>query len=82
MHNEVVNNITEEVKKIIFAKKWSYKEPYDESNPAPLKRIVEQKVSDIVEENKNIIIDGAIKLLVDKLSRTKQVKALASKLVE
>lgn len=81
VHTEVVNNITEEVKKVIFEKKWGHKRCYDDSDPAPLKRIVEDRVSEILEENKDIIIDGAIKLLAEKLSRTKLVKEAVGKLV-
>lgn len=81
VHKEVVDNITEEVKKVIFEKKWGYDKPYDESNPSPLKQIVEDRVSEMLIENKDFIIDGAIKSLADKLARTKQVKEAVGKLV-
>lgn len=82
VHKEVVDNITEEVKKIIFEKQWRYSgKPYDESDPAPLKKIVESKVSEVLEENKDFIVNGAIKMLADKLSKTKKVKEAMSELV-
>lgn len=83
VHKEVVDNITEEVKKIIFEKNWKYyNKPYDESNSSPLRKIVEDRVSEVLEENKDVIINGAIKMLADKLLRTKQVKEAVGKLVE
>lgn len=81
VHKEVVDNITEEVKNIIYEKKWGYGKSYDKNNPAPLKRLIEDRISEMLEENKDIIIDGAIKLLADKLARTKQVKEAVGKLV-
>lgn len=82
VHREVVNNITEEVKKIIFEKKWGYSsKSYDETDPTPLKKMIENRVSEVLEENKDVIIDGAMKLLADKLSRTKQVKEAVGKLM-
>lgn len=81
VHKEVVDNITEEVKKIIFEKKWRYNKPYDESNSSPLREIVEDRVSEVLEENKDVIINGAIKMLADKLLKTKQVKEAVGKLV-
>lgn len=81
VHKEVVGNITEEVKKIIFEKKWGYRKDYDDCDPAPLKRMVDDRISEILEENKDVIINGAIKILADKLSRTKQVKEAVNKLV-
>lgn len=81
VHKEVVDNITEEVKKVIFEKKWGYRKCYDDNDSAPLKRIVEDRVSEILEENKDIIIDGAIKLLAEKLCRMKQVKEAVGELV-
>lgn len=82
VHKEVVDNITEEVKKIIFEKKWRYNKPYDEDNPSPLRKIVESRVSEMLQENKDIIIEGAIKSLADKLSRTKQVRDAVGELVK
>lgn len=81
VHKEVVDNITEEVKNVIFEQKWGYRKCYDDCNPAPLKRMIEDRVSEVLEENKDIIIDGAIKLLAEKLSRTKQVKEAVGELV-
>lgn len=81
VHKEVVGNITEEVKKIIFKKKWGYGSSYDEDSPEPLRRMVEERVLEVLVENKDIIIDGAIKMLADKLARTKQVKESVGKLV-
>lgn len=82
VHKEVVNNITEEVKKIIFTKKWSYSKPYDKSDPEPLKQMIEYEASKVIEENKDVVIDGAIKLLAERLSRTKKVKEAVGELVK
>ena len=31
--------------KVIFEKKWGYRKCYDDNDPAPLKRIVEDRIS-------------------------------------
>lgn len=83
VEKDVVNNITEEVKKIIYEKRWGmYGKPYDENDPSPLKRMVNSIISEVVEENKDVIIDGAIKLLADKLSKTKRVREAVGELIE
>lgn len=82
VEKEVVNNITEEVKKIIYEKRWGmYGKPYDENDPSPLKRMVSDIIIEVVEGNKDAIIDGAIKLLADKLSKTKRVKEAVGELI-
>lgn len=42
----------------------------------PILKIVENKVETIINENKDLIIQGAIKALAEKLSRTKKCKEL------
>lgn len=82
VHKEVIDNITEETKKIIFEKRWGYNKSYNENDPAPLKQMIEHRISEVLDENKDIIINGAIKTLADRLARTKQVKEAVGKLVE
>ena len=42
----------------------------------PILKIVENKVETVINENKDLIIQGAIKTLAEKLSRTKKCKEL------
>ena len=62
VHKEVVNNITNEVKKIIF--KTSYRNIIDENDSEPLRKIVELHTKEILNDNKDKIIEiGAVKVV-------------------
>ncbi len=72
VHKQVVDNITNEVKKIIFRK--NYYNVINENDSAPLKEIVELHTREILNDNKDKIIEMAANKLVDYLKRSKAVK--------
>jgi len=72
VYKEVVDNITTEVKKIIYKSSHYSRDKFD--NPEPLRCIVEGKVQDIMEEHKDQIIEMAASKLADSLKRSKAVK--------
>lgn len=80
VHKEVVNNITNEVKKIIF--KTSYRNIIDENDSEPLRKIVELHTKEILNDNKDKIIEMAASKLADSLKRSKAVKEVVGHVLE
>lgn len=68
----VIGNITEEVKNLIFEKRWGGS--YDKNDPAPLRRMIEGQITSVLENHKEEIIENASKMLCEKLFRSKAVK--------
>lgn len=75
---QVVRNITEEVKKIIYDKESYYNRVSDE----PLRNMVRTEVSNIIANKEDDIIKMAAEILADKLSRTKKVKEMTAEVAE
>lgn len=68
---QVIEKIKNDVENIIYEKSyWSSKK----KDPEPLKNIVKNVVVDMLEDNKQIIIEMAASKLADSLKRTKAVK--------
>lgn len=72
VENRVIENVTEQVKKLMFRKSNYYRDEYDD--PAPLREMVKTEVKNIVEDHQDEIIRLAAVALADKLYRTKAVK--------
>ena len=80
---QVTDNITKEVKGIMYEKRWGYgRDIVDESNPAPLRRMVESNIQDFINDNKQQIIEMAAEKLADSLRRSKVVKETVAKIIE
>ena len=73
VHKEVVDNITNEIKQIIYRKRWTGY-VYEKEDPEPLRKMVENNVKDIIDKHRNQIIDMAANKLADSLRRSKAVK--------
>lgn len=80
VHKQVVDNITNEVKKIIFSK--NYYDVINENDSEPLKKIVELYTREILNDNKDKIIEMAANKLVDSLKRSKVVKEVVGHVLE
>lgn len=81
VHKEVVDNITNEIKRIIYKKNY-YGHGYDDTNSEPLRKLVEKNVQDIMGTYKEQIIEMAANKLSDSLKRSKAVKEAVGKVLE
>lgn len=72
--------VAEEVLKATH--KTDYSGRVKENDFEPIMLIVKEKVDVILKENENLIIQEAIKLLADKLSKTKKCKELLKQVTE
>lgn len=70
VEQQVVHNITEEVKHLIFEKRWGNN--YNENNPTPLRRMIEDQIAIILDEHKAEITNNASKMLSGKLLEANQ----------
>lgn len=73
VYKKVTDNITEEVKKIMYRKRWTGCN-YRMDDSEPLRKMVEMNIKDIVEEHREEIITMAADKLADSLRRSKAVK--------
>lgn len=80
VHKQVVDNITNEVKKIIF--KTNYYNVINENDSEPLKKMVELHIKEILNDNKDEIIEMAANKLVNSLKRSKDVKEAVGQVLE
>lgn len=81
VHKEVVDNITNEVKQIIYRKRWTGC-VYEKDDPEPLKRMVESNVKNIIDSHQDQIIDMAASKLAESLRRSKAVKEAVGHVLE
>lgn len=76
---QVIEKIKNDVEDIIYEKSyWGSKK----NDPEPLRNIVKSVVIDMLEENKQTIIDMAADKLADSLRRTKAVKNAVADVIE
>ena len=75
VERQVVDHIIQEVKDVIYNKSY-YRNEY--TNKEPLRNMVRCEVENIIEQNKEFIIQEASTILADKLSRTKAAKEMLS----
>ena len=68
----ILNNITQAVLDVISEKRYGYRS--SGRDYSPLKRMVGDKVDEILVKHKDEIIDGAINELASRLNRSKAVK--------
>lgn len=74
---QIISDIRKDVENIIFEKRYGYNTPSDK----PLRNMVRECIESVIAENKEVIIQEAIKGLTDKLSRTKMAKEALSELI-
>lgn len=73
---QVINKITNEVEKLIFQiDNWTGK--VDRSRNAPLRDMIYERIDNILEANKDQIIELAANKLAERLGRSKAVKDMA-----
>jgi hypothetical protein len=77
---EVIKMICEKVEDVIYAKYGYSYSRVNKDDLSPLRYIVEHKVDEVINENKQFILDNASKILADKLARSKAGKAILENL--
>ena len=80
VESQVVEKIFEEVKKVIFV--TTYRGRIDEDDSTPLRKMVERKVSEVISDKEDIIIEEAAKILAEKMYRSKACKDAMKKVIE
>lgn len=86
IENEVVDratrNITEEIKRIIFARNYYGKKGYDEKDDSPLRNMVEQEVRKVIKDKEELIIEKATTALAEKMYKSKACKEAMKNTIE
>ena len=77
VEDRVVENITKEVKRVMFDKDY-----YGREAARPLRKMICEQIDKILDDNKDLIIKEAAACLADKMSRTKAVKEATNDVVE
>lgn len=77
VEDRVVENITNEVKQVIY--KTNY---YNKETNEPLRKIVESQVRKVIQVNEEAIIREAAKYLADKMARSKAAREATKEVVE
>ena len=76
--NQVIANITEEIKDILYTKYTYTGKTTDE----PLRQMVRTEVINVIKDREDIILDSAAKYLAEKMAKTKAVKEAINKTIE
>lgn len=71
---KIIAAITKKVEDCIYDNNMHYGRRYDREEP--LKNMIKKEIERIIEENKDVVLSEASKILADKLSRTKAAKEL------
>ena len=74
----VFNNITEEVKSIMYSQSYYGRNASNE----PLKNMVKGEIARIIDDKEEEIVEVAAKLLADKMAKTKAVKEAIAKVID
>ena len=75
----IIDTLVEKTLDCITDKRWGYRGK-TERDFNPLKRMASEQVKNIITEHKDVIIEGAINELANRLMRTKAVKEKISEL--
>lgn len=76
---QILDDISKSVKDALFEKRWNGNY---ERDSYVIREMAKEKVEEVIEENKEYILEQAYKLLADKLARSKAGKALLDELKE
>ena len=82
---KVIRNIGDKVEEIIYKEYDEYGGIYGRKkvkSDEPLRRMVERKIDDVLEKERDSIIELAAEKLADRLSRSKKVRDMASRVAE
>lgn len=77
VEDRVVENITKEVKKVMFDKDY-----YGREDNKPLREMICEQIDKILDDNKDLIIKEAVNRIADKVGRSKAVKEATKDTVE
>ena len=77
VEDRVVENITKEVKRVMFDKDY-----YGREDARSLRKMICEQIDKILDDNKDLIIKEATACLANKMSRTKVVKEATKDVVE
>lgn len=77
--NQIIQTLTDRIEDVISEK---YGWCRDNRDYTPLKNMVSKQVENILEENKDLILSEASKILADKLARSKAGKEILQGLKE
>lgn len=72
--NQIIETLTDRVENVISEKRGWYGK--SEKDYAPLKNMVSEQIAKILDENKDLILSEASKILADKLARSKAGKEI------
>ena len=79
---EVIKMICEKVESVIYGKYGYTYSRVNKDDLSPLRHLVEYKIDEVINENKQFILDNASKILADKLARSKAGKEILGNLKE
>lgn len=82
VEKQVVDKITNEVKRVIYGRRYYNTRDFDENDLSPVVEMVREAIDGILEKHEQEIIDGAITKLADRLSRKKTVKTRAEEITD
>lgn len=77
---QIIQSLTEKVEGVISEKRGWYGSK--ERDYTPLKNMVSEQITKILDENKDFILSEASKILAEKLARSKAVKEILQELKE
>lgn len=77
---QVVEKITTEIEKNIYAS--GYYGKIDKNDSSPLRHMIERKVSEVISDKQDVIIEEAAKVLADKMYKSKACKEAMKKVIE
>lgn len=77
VEDRVVARITNEVESIIYARSL-----YGRQTDGPLRDMITMEIGKCIEENEDLIVKEAAKILADKMARTKAVREATKNVVE
>lgn len=78
--NQIIRALTNRVEDVISEKRGWYRN--EERDYTPLKEMVSEQITKILDDNKDFILAEASKILADKLARSKAGKEILQELKE
>lgn len=82
---KVIRSIGDKVEEIIYKEYDDYGGIYGRKkvkSDEPLRRMVERKIDDLLEKERDMIVELAAEKLADKLSRSKKVRDMAASVAQ
>lgn len=81
---KVIRSIGDKVEEIMYKEctEYNFNGPRTYKSNEPLRRMVERKIDDLLNEERDTIVILAAEKLADKLSRSKKVRDMAASVAE